>query len=73
LDIIPEDSGAVEFVETDEEMVKKTIEILSSEEKQRKLAEKGYEFTIQNHSWPVFMDKLEGYLKKYAGKKKKSK
>jgi glycosyltransferase involved in cell wall biosynthesis len=73
LDIIPADSGAVEFVRTDEEFVKKTIEILSSEEKQRKLAEKGYEFTMKNHAWPVFMDKLEGYLKKYAGKKKKSK
>jgi glycosyltransferase involved in cell wall biosynthesis len=71
LDIIPEKSSAVEFVDTDEEFVKKTIEILSSEEKQRKLAEKGYEFTIQNHSWPVFIDKLEGYLKKYAGKNRR--
>jgi len=70
LDIIPEKSGAIEYVETDEELVKKTIDILSNEEKQHKLAETGYEFVLKNHAWPVFMDKLEGYLKKYTGNKK---
>jgi len=71
IDIIPEKSGAVEFVVTDEDIVKRTVEILSSEEKQHRLAETGYEFVIKNHAWPVFVDKLEGYLKKYAGKEKK--
>lgn len=73
IDIIPVKSGAVEFAVTDEELVKKTIELLSSKEKQHRLAETGYEFTMKNHSWPVFMDKLECYLKKYAGRAGKKK
>jgi glycosyltransferase involved in cell wall biosynthesis len=72
LDIIPEKSLAAEYAGTDEELVRKTIEILSSPDKQQKLAEKGYEFAMKNHAWPVFMDKLEGYLKKYT-KNRKSK
>mgnify|MGYP001412424358 CR=1 FL=1 len=66
--MIPEKSGAVEYAETDQELVKKAAEILSSPDKQQKLAIKGYEFAMKNHAWPVFMDKLEGYLKKYTKK-----
>jgi glycosyltransferase involved in cell wall biosynthesis len=66
IDIIPERSGAVEFVVTDEDLVKGAINILSSHEKQHKLADTGYDFVMKNHAWPVFIDKLEGYLKKYT-------
>ena len=33
-----------------------------------KLAEDGYEFVLKKHSWPVFIDTMEGYLKKYTKK-----
>jgi glycosyltransferase involved in cell wall biosynthesis len=74
LHMIPEKSGAIEYAVTDDELVKKAIDILSSPYKQQKLAEKGFEFVIKNHSWPVFIDKLEGYLKKYTknGKSKQT-
>jgi glycosyltransferase involved in cell wall biosynthesis len=72
LTMIPEKAGAVEYARTDPELVKKAAEILSSPDKQQKLAVKGYEFVMKNHAWTVFMDKLEGYLKKYT-KKRKSK
>jgi glycosyltransferase involved in cell wall biosynthesis len=69
LDIIPEKGAGVAFAKSDEELVKKTVEILSDDALAKKLADTSYEFTMKNHSWPVFVDKIEGYLKKYTGRK----
>ncbi|MFH1669539.1 MAG: glycosyltransferase [Candidatus Woesearchaeota archaeon] len=69
MDLIPERSGAVKFVSTDKELVDNTIELLSDEKMQHEIAEKGYEFVMKNHAWPAFIDKLEGYLKKYTNNK----
>lgn len=68
MDIIPEKSGAVEYATTDAEMLNKMVKILSDDKFRKKLTDKGYEFTMKNHAWPVFVDKLEGYLKKYRKK-----
>ena len=70
VDIIPERSRAVEYATTDEEIVRKTIKILSDDRYRTGLAKHGYEFTMKHHSWKVFVKRLEGYLKKYKGKKR---
>ncbi len=68
LDIIPDKGLGVIYAESDDNLIKETIRVLSDEELNRSIAEKGYVFTKENHSWPVFIDKLETYLKKYGKK-----
>ena len=68
MDIIPEKSRAVEYAKTDSEMIDKIVKILSDDKFRNALADRGYKFTMKHHSWPVFVDKIEGYLKKYTKK-----
>lgn len=68
MDILPETSKAVEYATTDKEIIKKTIMILSDDRYRNQLMVRGYDFTIKYHSWPAFIKKLEGYLKKYGRK-----
>jgi len=68
LDIIPDKGFGVVFSKTDSDLIDDTIKLLNDKVRRSKLEAKGYEFTMKNHSWNGFVDKIESYLKKFSVK-----
>lgn len=66
LEIIPQKGAGVVYAVSDKELIDKTIAVLSDDALNARLAGEAFDFTKKKHSWPVFMDLLESYLKRFS-------